>query len=145
MYFLVKYIRDSCSESNVVEDCILLRSESVLNNVSHRHWKQHCLFLHGITFLWLIYPFFDVWNPIGPAQVSFATSPFHCFQLPDFLPQFLSKWHIHSSQLLLHRSELGLVTLNTQAVHFSDTSEQTFTIRCESKKYPPCILWSCKR
>jgi len=114
-----------------------------LMKLFHCCWRHHCLFLHGITFLALIYPF-DVWILIGPAQFFFLLPTSNSFHLPNFIRSFLSKWHIHSSQLLLHPPELGSVILNTQAVHFSDTSAQTFTRLCETKKWPPWILWSCE-
>ena len=123
MYFLVKYIWDSSSESNVIEDCILLRSESVFDNMSHRHWRQHCLFLHGITFLWLIYPFFNVWNPTGPAQVFSPLlrfivfnyqSSFHTFYSNNtFIPPNYFCTHLNSVQLpWTHRQYISLTRLN---------------------------------
>jgi hypothetical protein len=54
----------------------------------------------------------------------FASSPFHSFDLAELPPPFLSKLHIHSSHLLLHPPKLGSVTLNPEAIHFSDMSEQ---------------------
>ena len=43
--------------------------------LSHLCWRQHCLFVHGITFLGLIFPFFEVWIPIGPAYFFFSLHP----------------------------------------------------------------------
>jgi hypothetical protein len=64
------------------------------------------------------------------SNLSTSTSITH---LPKFLPTLLPQWYILSSQFLLHQPELVSVTLNTEPVHFSDTSEQTFFRLCETK------------
>ena len=101
-------------------------------------WNQCC---------WNDLPLLGTMNCQWSGTTSFASSHFHSFDLPKFPPNFLSYWRIHSSQLFLHPPELGSVTLNMEAVHFADTSEQQFTRLCENPKNDLrlfCVLLSTK-
>ena len=113
-------------------DCLIVFEDSIA------FFSMQSIFMNWLTLVW------NSELPLGQHK-SFSSSPFHSFDLAKFPPPFLSSLQIHSSHLLLHPPEIGSVTLNTEAVHFSDMSEQTFTRLCETKKWPPCILWSCKR
>ena len=91
--------------------------------VYHRCWRKHCLCLYRITFLGLIYPFLDVWIPIGPTQVFSPIRPsiilnyqtsFHPSSLHDTLiPPSYFCTHLNSVQLSwTHREYISPTRLN---------------------------------
>ena len=115
-------------------------------------WVCHIVFEDSIAFFYMqsfimnwFTPFWISELPLGQHKI-FASSPFHSSDLIKFPPPFLSKLQIHTSHLLLHPPELGSVTLNTEAVHFSDMSERILLgcVKPKNDHYVSCDLVSAK-